>query len=529
MVSVAAAVTGLSSTPEGVDALTTVEPSSTRMAEVTGLSSISEGVDALTTVEPSSTSMAEVTELSSISEGVDALTTVEPSSTSLAEVTGLSSTPEGVDALTTVEPSSTRMAEVTGLSSISEGVDALTTVEPSSTSMAEVTELSSISEGVDALTTVEPSSTSLAEVTGLSSTPEGVDALTTVEPSSTSMAEVTGLSSIPEGVDALTTFEPSRTSVADSHRLHHLERLRRIRNQVEFYFSDRNLSRDMRFRAELAAPGKDGWVDGCWLLQSPKLLDIGASQEELLSSIAQSDLLEIRQIPAEKHSEKALQAEGMMEPQVSDEEPQFRIRRKGFDASVPCPAAVPQPGREGGLMLIVRCPGATTSKLWPCRSQNLDVDGENEEDLVLEEGQCKDEAMTEDGAELRTLVKAAIRARGAPKDAVCAVSEPNSFREVVVALLPFAGDEGIFGQPQSLPLSRGEEKGTHEAYMWPVFGEHRASALQLLPSRARRELAELQPVARRPRTLPAREPTSHKRTHDGELAAQRENADLDAR
>ncbi|CAJ1417252.1 unnamed protein product [Effrenium voratum] len=65
-------------------------------------------------------------------------------------------------------------------------------------------------------------------------------------------------------------------------------RLGKLQRQLEFYFSQRNLAKDVALREA----AQDGWLEAAWLLQCPKLQAAGTSLSELARAVASSELLE---------------------------------------------------------------------------------------------------------------------------------------------------------------------------------------------------------------------------------------------
>jgi len=66
-----------------------------------------------------------------------------------------------------------------------------------------------------------------------------------------------------------------------------------IRQQIEFYFSDKNLCRDDFFR-DLVLTDADGWVDAnTSVLQCPRIQQLNVSQQELVSALRDSLELEV--------------------------------------------------------------------------------------------------------------------------------------------------------------------------------------------------------------------------------------------
>merc|ERR1712003_158603 len=61
--------------------------------------------------------------------------------------------------------------------------------------------------------------------------------------------------------------------------------------QVEYYFSDRNLSKDEYFRDSISQ-GEAGWVDADCILKCPRILQIGANIDDLAKALQNSSLLE---------------------------------------------------------------------------------------------------------------------------------------------------------------------------------------------------------------------------------------------
>ena len=72
---------------------------------------------------------------------------------------------------------------------------------------------------------------------------------------------------------------PSITTDADQARL------AKLRRQLEFYFSERNLQRDLRLRAEITAGGEEGWVNCKWLLECPLVSALASSADDITTSL----------------------------------------------------------------------------------------------------------------------------------------------------------------------------------------------------------------------------------------------------
>ncbi|CAL1147595.1 unnamed protein product [Cladocopium goreaui] len=272
--------------------------------------------------------------------------------------------------------------------------------------------------------------------------------------------------------------------------------LSKVRRQVEFYFTDRNLSRDVALR-EAAEPG--AWLSGQWLLQCPKLQREGITLEELHTAVKASDLLEL------------------------DEEAS-KVRRK--EEYGPWPS-LKLPCRPGGTVLVLRkkhdssestgesedCSSASQGEESSpsqeiCRMESqeraqqaqekLPLDASKDEAPATAEAQAREAADTapaalsgEEAAEAtveaeeaekgttRAAARRFLRDWKIPKTAICGLSEPNSFGEVVVALHPFPGDLHL--------LTTAAPEGWEPR---ALFGSQRFKALQFLPKRVRRELLE---------------------------------------
>ena len=63
-----------------------------------------------------------------------------------------------------------------------------------------------------------------------------------------------------------------------------------LRKQIEYYFSDENLRRDKFFNSKISS-NSEGWLDVSLLLSCKKVEAIRATAEDILASIAESDLI----------------------------------------------------------------------------------------------------------------------------------------------------------------------------------------------------------------------------------------------
>eukprot|EP00434_Breviolum_minutum_P001090 symbB.v1.2.000953.t1/scaffold45.1/size390604/16 len=264
--------------------------------------------------------------------------------------------------------------------------------------------------------------------------------------------------------------------------------LSKVRRQVEFYFSHRNLSRDLRIH-EAAV---EGWLNTSWLLQCPKLRRQGVTLDDLRSALKESEILEF--------DEEALKEHCGAWPPLS------------------------LPSRPGGTVLVLqRCydfetQGQESSETSASSSETEESKGEDAEVAMVpgklqvdgeDTNHGKNEAVMDldanptpasvdpaeessgegpppkegDAAAAKLLGRAAarqfLRDWKIPKSAICGLSDLNSFGEIVVALHPFPGDQKLLA--------------TCTLDTWlprMLFGSQRAKALQCLPKRVRRELLE---------------------------------------
>lgn len=246
--------------------------------------------------------------------------------------------------------------------------------------------------------------------------------------------------------------------------------MRMVRRQVEFYFSDKNLFRDEALRTEISQT-EGGWIDSEWLLMSPRLASAGIQQADLEQALASSEAVDV-EMSAESDEASSRR---------------LRVRRSGGKA---LPRALPgPPGRPGGYLLVVDCSGLRkwwrrqAVKAFPEQSRSF-PQSSDEELLGCSESDEESEEEQDGAEDLKELVKSAVASLGVSRGLVHAVSEVNSFCEVVVALLPFPGDAAIFEPLQQLKVL---------GKLVPakaVFGSARAKALRALPSRARQGRAE---------------------------------------
>ncbi|CAK9048518.1 HTH La-type RNA-binding domain-containing protein, partial [Durusdinium trenchii] len=351
------------------------------------------------------------------------------------------------------------------------------------------------------------------------------------------------------------------TAVSEQDKLC-IKDLSKIRRQVEFYFSDRNLSRDWQLRA--AADGV--WLSATWILQCPKLRREGVSLPELIDALQESDqlvfddeALRVRRkeelgdwpclrLPSRpggtvlllrrnmqdldspqgdsvsRSSQSSTCAEQELEsckevemqesstradkaPQDCGEAkpPQEEMRtEKDHDQAV----EVDDTLRSEGLGELSELQDADANDTreevqdnnagsaqdhdndenhaiepgggsqWQVPEEDRDNEEETAEELLLCSGRKDHDKQVKTVEGLRTLARSALRGLEIPKEAICGMSEPNSFAEIVVALHPFPGDSKLDAIAPPGWIGRS------------LFGAQRAKALRLLPKRVRRELLE---------------------------------------
>lgn len=66
-------------------------------------------------------------------------------------------------------------------------------------------------------------------------------------------------------------------------------KLEALRKQVEYYFSDANMRRDHFFHSKITAD-PENWLDLKFVLSCRKIKDLGATQEDIISALIQSDI-----------------------------------------------------------------------------------------------------------------------------------------------------------------------------------------------------------------------------------------------
>lgn len=78
--------------------------------------------------------------------------------------------------------------------------------------------------------------------------------------------------------------------VADDGLADEEAQLRALRKQVEWYFSDANLSTDSFFYGKISEAMPEGWLSARWLLRCRKLKELGASVESIYEALQESHL-----------------------------------------------------------------------------------------------------------------------------------------------------------------------------------------------------------------------------------------------
>ncbi len=64
-----------------------------------------------------------------------------------------------------------------------------------------------------------------------------------------------------------------------------------IKKQIEYYFSDKNLSKDKFFHNKISAD-KEGWVDISFIMNCNKVKQLSTVQEEIVEAINESEEVE---------------------------------------------------------------------------------------------------------------------------------------------------------------------------------------------------------------------------------------------